>query len=94
MAKTAVYSWRVSPDVKEALEQAARREKGSVSQLLDRVVQQWLRDGRRGTSEDAEQALLQAAAARVIGTIRGGNPRRAGEARATLRKPLRQRRAR
>jgi len=93
MAKSEVYSWRVSPEVKVALEQAARSENGSVAQLLDRIVHQWLRGGRRGTGEDAEQARLHATAARVIGTIRGGNPRRAEEARGTLRRRLRQRRA-
>jgi hypothetical protein len=94
MAKTAVYSWRVSPEVKAALEHAARRENGSVSTLLDRIVQQWLRDGRRGTGEEPEQARLHAAAEQVIGTIRGGNRRRAEQARDTLRKRLRRRRVR
>ena len=57
MAKSAIYSWRLAPEVKVALEHAVRRESRSVSHLLDRIVQHWLRDAGHGTGEEPEQAL-------------------------------------
>ena len=36
--KTEVYSWRLSPDLKDDLEEAARRERVSVSRLLERMT--------------------------------------------------------
>ena len=42
MAKTAPLGLRVEPEMKEALERAARAEDRSVSYLVDRVMRQWL----------------------------------------------------
>src|SRR5256885_2086737 len=78
MAKDEVYSWRVTREMKAALEDAARRERASVSGLLERIVRSWLDAARREGSQDgAEQRRPPPAAARVIGTLHGGHARRA-----------------
>ena len=94
MAKSEVYSWRLSPDTKSALEEAARRERRTIGGILHDVVHAWLRDQRRSRrGEDAEQARLHAAAAKTFGVIRGGNPRRAERVRELVRGRLKQSRA-
>lgn len=95
MKKTGVYSWRVSVETRAALEREARREGASVAALLDRIAHEWLGKRRRaGGRAAAEQERLHAAAARAFGMIRGGDPRRAEEARETIRARLRRRHAR
>jgi hypothetical protein len=89
MSKSEILSWRLSPDLKVALERRARMEGRSVSGLLDRVVQDWLRNGRSDADDEAEQARLNREVAKYIGTISGGNPRRAETARETIRERLR-----
>src|SRR5579863_274524 len=74
--KTEVYSWRISPELKTDLEAEARREKLSVSALLDRLASEGLAERRsRSEADDAEQARLHAAAEKLCGTIRGGAAR-------------------
>ena len=87
--KTEVYSWRLSPDLKDALEQAARRERVSVSRLLERIAREWLK-ARASAAEDdeAEQERLRAVAMQFAGTIRGGDPDRAAEAGQRVRESL------
>ena len=86
MPKTEVYSWRVSTEMKTALEEAARREKHQISRLLERIVQEWLKESHSGRRKDStEQRRLHQAAARAIGRIGGGNPRRSETARQALR---------
>lgn len=74
--KTEVYSWRVSPDVKSALEAEARREKISLGALLDKMARRWIKDCEaERPDDDAEQARLHAAAAKFAGALRlGGGP--------------------
>ena len=92
--KSAVYSWRVSPERKAALELLARKQKRSVAQLLDQAVTRLLEtDSEQRTDEQVQQAL-HAAAANSIGQIAGGDPKRAENARTRLRNKLKQRRAR
>jgi hypothetical protein len=75
--KTEVYSWRLSADRKAELEEEARRERTSLSALLDRVTADWLAERRNGHSdEDAEQAAIRKRAVAAIGSIRGGDPSR------------------
>jgi len=94
MAKTEVYSWRVSAETKTALEEAARRGRNTVGGLLERIVGEWLEQMRRSTTaEEKEQARLRGKATRLFGTIRGGNPFRAEVARQTVRARLARRRA-
>jgi hypothetical protein len=87
--KSEVYSWRLSPDLKDALEQAARRERVSVSRLLERIAREWLK-ARASAAEDdeAEQERLRAVAMQFAGTIRGGDPDRAAEAGQRVRESL------
>ena len=91
MLKTAVYSWRLSADLKLALEEIARRNQESVAVLLDRIVREKL-ESLSSEDEEAEQRRLRAAVAKCIGTIDGGDPDRATKARETLRARLARRR--
>jgi hypothetical protein len=87
--KTEVYSWRLSPDLKSDLEEAARRERVSVSRLLERIAREWLK-ARAAAAEDdeAEQERLRAIAMRYVGTIRGGDPDRSAEVSKRVRELL------
>jgi hypothetical protein len=94
MTKSAVYSWRMSPATKAALEQEARRSGETLAALLDRVASEWLRARRLSEGEtDAEQLRIRTRARRAIGRIAGGDPKRAERARVTLRERLGRRRA-
>jgi hypothetical protein len=94
MRKNEVYSWRVAADLKAALEDAAREERTSVGELLGRMARQWLRDRAAGASEsEAGQRRIRASAGRFVGSLAGGNPRRAEGARRELRERLAKRRA-
>jgi hypothetical protein len=94
MNKSDVYSWRVSPEVKGALLAEARRQGASVSELLDRLVGEFLsaQRARRGATEE-EQRRLHAAASRSIGSIHGQDPSRSERARVAVRDRLKRRRA-
>ena len=85
MEKTEVYSWRLDPDLKGALELAARAQGTSVSRLLDRIAGEWLR--RKGESRAAqeEQEQVRTRAMRLVGSIQGKGPRRAREASERVR---------
>ena len=68
--KTEVYSWRVSTEVKSALEAEAKRENISLAALLDRMARQWIKDRRaERLDDDAEQVRLHAAAAKFAGAL-------------------------
>jgi hypothetical protein len=84
--KTEVYSWRLSADRKAELEQEARRERTSLSALLDRVTADWLAQRRNRHSDDeAEQAAIRRRAAAAIGSVRGGDPTRSARASELVR---------
>lgn len=89
MKKTEVYSWRISSEVKSALEEEASAKGISIAQLLDGIVQAWLKDGSADGDEQALQQRLHAAAETVIGSIHGGDPHRAEQARSRIRGKLR-----
>ena len=94
MGKSEVYSWRVAADLKVALEDAAREERTSVGELLGRIARQWLRERAAGASEsEAVQRRIQASAERFVGSLAGGDPRRAERARREIRDRLAKRRA-
>ena len=93
MSKSEVYSWRVSPELKSALEEAARSEQTTVSKLLDRVVVAWLEQAELNGDQNSIQRRLHQAAARTLGKIHGGDPRRAERARDLVKKRLTKRRA-
>ena len=93
MKKTAVYSWRVSPERKTALERQARLEGTTVGGLLERLTREWI-DSRQPADGDLEQARLQARAHRTLGQISGHDPRRAERARTAIRARIRRRHGR
>jgi hypothetical protein len=68
--KTEVYSWRVSTEVKSALEAEAKRENISLAALLDKMARLWIKDrGAERLDDGAEQARLHAAAAKFAGAL-------------------------
>jgi hypothetical protein len=87
--KSEVYSWRLSPDLKDDLEEAARRERVSVARLLERIAREWLQ-ARASAAEDdeEEQERLKAIAMQYVGTIRGGDPDRSAEVSKRVREIL------
>jgi hypothetical protein len=94
MKKTAVYSWRLSPETKSALEHEARRTGQSLGALLEDLAAGWLRARRDAGGDDAEaQARLHLAVGRTLGLIAGGDPGRAQSARDRIRQRLKRRRA-
>jgi hypothetical protein len=70
--KSEVYSWRLSPDLKDDLEAAARRERVSVSRLLERIARDWLQ--AHAADDEAEQERIRARAMRYVGALRSGDP--------------------
>lgn len=90
--KTSVYSWRLSNALKTDLEREARLRNLTVSSLLELAVREWLDRGAQRPDEDLLQDRLHAAAAECIGSIAGGNPRRAEQAASTVRNRLKRRR--
>ncbi len=90
MTKTEVYSWRISPATKAAIENEARREKTTVAALLDRIAKEWI-ESRRGQTDDAEQERLHAAVEKTIGAISGHNLERTERVRESVRHRLKRR---
>jgi len=87
--KTETFTWRVSREVKSALEKEARHEKVTVAALLDQVTRQWLMDRRAKSAGDlAGQSKLHAEAAKSIGKIAGENPFRSESVRVLIRERL------
>jgi hypothetical protein len=93
MAKTEVYSWRLSPEKKRVLEHRARARGQSVAQLLDHLTEEFIAS-RIDESGEAEQRRLHAAVAKTIGTIAGGNPRRSETVEQDIYKLLKRRHGR
>ena len=90
MTKTEVYSWRISPATKAAIENEARREKTTVAALLDRIAKEWI-ESRRGQTDDAEQERLHAAVEKTIRAISGHNLERSERVRESVRHRLKRR---
>ena len=92
--KSEVYSWRLSPELKNALEEVSRQERAPISTLLERIVADWLLVHRQERNqEEAEQERLHAAVAATFGTIQGNNPKRSEQVRSLVRTRLAKRRA-
>ena len=70
MSKTEVYSWRVSPELKERLEDAARAEDMSMAGLLEQIALEWLED--HAQVDEEEQRRLHEAAREWIGNLATG----------------------
>jgi hypothetical protein len=94
MKRSEVYSWRIAPGLKSALEDEARRESISMGSLLERIAREWLEVHRVPTDDDEEQQRIRAAAMRCVGSITGVNPSRSSEVSALVRRRLQQKRER
>jgi len=92
MKKTEVYSWRVAFELKRSLEEAAKAEKISLAQLLERIVLDWLdkRSHLHGREEEIQQQLHQSVS-QHFGAIRGDEPQRSQEVTQRIKSKLRQR---
>jgi hypothetical protein len=94
MAKTEVYSWRLEPQIKMALEAEARLQGRTLAEVLDSIAKQWLETRKQQNGDDdAEQARLHAAAAKYMGAISGGDPFASEKVREVVRKRIRERNA-
>jgi hypothetical protein len=93
MTKSEVYAWRMSPELKMALENAARGEGVPIAVLLDRVVWAWLEE-HAGVLPSDEEERIRARALRCAGVLSGGNRKRSSQVREHVRERLRARRAR
>jgi hypothetical protein len=92
--KSEVYSWRVSRDLKMALEAAALEEGISVAKLLERIAREWLDQRAAARPDDElEQERLRASAMRFVGILRSGDPDRSTMVRQRVRERLTKRRA-
>ena len=89
--KTEVYSWRVSPDLKTALEREARRRKISLSAVLDLATQELLVKSSAENDNEEEQRRLQQAAAKYFGIFTSGKSRRSASVGPAMRQRLRRR---
>ncbi len=86
MPKSEVYSWRISPRLKAALEDAAREEGNSLAELLEQISEDWLRRSRDlDLDEKEKQRRLREAALEFVGKIEGDSPGRAENARSEVR---------
>jgi hypothetical protein len=92
--KTEVYSWRVSTELKTGLEREARNRGISLSAALDTAAREWLKKNRAEIDSDEEQIRLHQAAARYVGAISGGDPRRSQRVGELVRERLSQRHGR
>jgi hypothetical protein len=86
--KTEVYTWRLTPAMKASLEEAARREGLTVSQLLGEIVTEKLWAGTREPEDADRQRELHARADRFAGRLVGKDPQRAARARELVRTRL------
>ena len=65
----------------------------SVARLLERIVTAWLAGTSADDDEETVQQRLHIAVERAVGTIQGGDPYRAEEARNRIRDKLKRRHA-
>lgn len=93
MKRSEVYSWRLDPELKSELEHAARSQETSVSSLLTRIVRGWLENEYRTAGQD-EQQLVREQAMKYVGSIRGGDPKRAEEAAKRVKDIIRKKHGR
>ena len=87
--KTEVYSWRLDPGLKSALEHAARSRGSSVARLLEEIVGSWL-EREREIGDDEVQGRLHAEAQEAFGTLERGDLLLAEEAGERVRQKLRE----
>ena len=75
--KSEVYSWRLSRDLKDDLEEAGAAAARSVSRLLERIAREWLQDAtlRRRRTTRPSRHRLRAVAMQFAGTHPGRRSR-------------------
>lgn len=94
MEKTEVYSWRLDPELKSALEDAARAEGTNLSRLLDRIAADWLRRELDPRDEDEALSRARQRALSYVGSIHGKDRGRAGATSQRVKAILKQKHAR
>lgn len=87
MAKSEVYSWRLSTELKHRLEARARAERMSLAAFVERVVREWL-SASPECEDDAEARGARAAADRCVGSLAGGDAGRSRRVTGTVRAKL------
>lgn len=83
--KSEVYSWRIDPALRRALEDEARRLGTSLAEVLDTIAASWLSQ-QQASDDDADQDRRHGAAAKWIGSIHSDGATNAatkGRARST-----------
>ena len=87
--KTEVYSWRVSPERKSALQAEAHRHGQSLADLLDRISDEWLGAQKSARADDeSEQRRIHTAASAAIGSFASGDPHHSKSVRQLVRQRL------
>ena len=71
MSKSEVYSWRVDPELKLALEIAAREKNTSVGAVIEKACRDLLDKVQPSETAAKEQARLRKALMKVAGSIDG-----------------------
>lgn len=94
MSKSAVYSWRVDPRLKSALEDAAKLERTSLSRLLDQIASDWLDRQPEDESEEETQNRLHREARKCFGTLTDADPYLAEQSSQRVRQIIREKHAR
>jgi hypothetical protein len=87
--KREVYGWRLPASLKRELEAAAHADGIGLAELLERIARDWLRArAAGGGADERDQARIKAAAMRVVGSLRSGDPKRAERASEPVRARL------
>lgn len=95
MHKSEIYTWRLTPVTKAALEEAARNQGRSVADLLEEIVTESLSaSAHEKAAESEQQRLLHERAAAFAGRISGTDPRRGERAKELVRARLKKRKNR
>jgi hypothetical protein len=92
--KSEFYSWRVSTELKTALEREANHRKVSLAAILDLAARELLNKSGHGVDDEQEQARFQQAAMKCFGAFEGGDVHRSENTRREVRRRLRQRHGR
>ena len=92
--KTEVYSWRIDPALKRALEDAARARGATMAGLLDTLAKDWLGHADEADDQAKLQRAVRERAAPYLGAVQGGDPLRAQESSQRLKQRVRERHAR
>lgn len=91
MAKTVVYSWRLDPALKRALDDAAKHEARPLSELLEDAARLLLDTLGQGPEQEEK---ARAAAKLAIGSIKSGQRNRSTSVRELVRAKLSERHGR